>query len=237
MTLSGIQGLILGKKFPLTNPLKYGSIDSIEYSLDDAFSTGGLMKPIITVEDLERKIYMIRGQKIMLDSDLSELYGVTAKRLNEQVRRNAERFPEDFMFQLSSGEFEFLRSHFATLKQGRGQHRKYLPYAFTEHGALMAASVLNTPRAVEVSLYVVRAFVKLRELIASHKDLARKLDELEKKYDGQSHVVFEAIRRLLAIEERPKRKIGFEVREARARYGTAFRRIHEIPHYSANYRA
>ena len=101
----------------------------------------------------------------------------------------------------------------------------------------MAASVLNTPRAVEVSLYVVRAFVKLRELIASHKDLARKLDELEKKYDGQFHVVFEAIRRLMEIEGRPKRKIGFEVRESRVWYGTAFRRFHESYHHCGNYRA
>jgi hypothetical protein len=194
------------------------------------------MKPTITVEELERKICLIRGQKVMLDSDLAELYGVTTKRLNEQVRRNAERFPEDFMFQLSSDESESLRSHFATSSLNHGG-RRYLPYAFTEHGALMAASVLNTPRAVEVSLYVVRAFVRLRELIASHKDLARKLDELEKKYDGQFHVVFEAIRQLMATEDRPRRRIGFEVREARARYGTAFRRIHEIPHHRASYRA
>ena len=178
------------------------------------------MKSMITAETIERKIYQIRGQKVMRDSDLAELYGVPTKRLNEQVRRNAGRFPDDFMFQLTSDEYESLRSQIATLKQGRGQHRKYLPSVFTEHGALMAASVLNTPRAVEVSLYVVRAFVKLREMIASHKDLARKLDALEKKYDGQFQVVFEAIRQLMAIEEKPKRKIGFEVREARPRQGT-----------------
>jgi phage regulator Rha-like protein len=179
-----------------------------------------IMKPIVTTESLERKIYLIRGFKVMIDNDLAELYGVTTKRLNEQVRRNAERFPSDFMFQLSAEEYESLRSHFATLKQGRGQHRKYLPYVFTEHGALMAASVLNTPRAIHVSLYVVRAFVKLREMIASHKDLARKLDELEKKYDGQFQIVFEAIRQLMAIEEKPKRKIGFLTKESRATYKT-----------------
>jgi len=176
------------------------------------------MKPITTPETIERKIYLVRGQKVMLDSDLAELYGVTTKRLNEQVRRNADRFPGDFMFQLSSNEFESLRSQIATLKQGRGQHRKYLPSVFTEHGALMAASVLNTPRAVEVSLYVVRAFVRLREMIASHEDLVRKLDELEKKYDGQFHVVFETIRQLMIREEKPKRKIGFMVKERRAVY-------------------
>ena len=179
-----------------------------------------VIKTIVTAETLERKIYLIRGFKVMIDNDLAELYGVTTKRLNEQVRRNINRFPKDFMFQLSPNEFESLRSHFATLKHGRGQHRKYMPYAFTEHGALMAASVLDTPRAVEVSLYVVRAFVKLREMIASHKDLARKLDELEKKYDGQFQIVFEAIRQLMAIEEKPKRKIGFLIKENRATYIT-----------------
>ena len=177
------------------------------------------MKTIITAEAVERKIFLIRGQKVMLDSDLAELYGVTTKRLNEQVRRNADRFPNDFMFRLSTDEFESLRSHFATSSSKHGG-RRYLPYSFTEHGALMAASVLDTPRAVEVSLYVVRAFVKLRELIASHKDLARKLDELEKKYDGQFQVVFEAIRQLMAIEEKPKRKIGFLSKESRATYKT-----------------
>jgi hypothetical protein len=188
-------------------------------NLNEQLFGGGFMKSVVTAEAIERKIYLIRGQKVMLDSGLAELYGVPTKRLNEQVRRNADRFPEDFMFQLSSDEFESLRSHFATSSLKHGG-RRYLPFAFTEHGALMAASVLNTPRAVEVSIYVVRAFVKLREMIASHKDLARKLDDLEKKYDGQFHVVFEAIRQLMATEEKPKRTIGF-VRETRVRYGTA----------------
>lgn len=178
------------------------------------------MKPVIAVESIERKIYLIRGQKVMLDSDLAELYEVTTKRLNEQARRNADRFPADFMFQLSSDEFESLRSHFATLKQGRGKHRKYLPYAFTEHGALMAASVLNTPKAVEVSIYIVRTFVKLREMIASHKDLAKKLEELERKYDGQFRVVFDAIRQLMIPPNQDKRKIGFLAKESRAVYNT-----------------
>ncbi len=179
------------------------------------------MKAAIPMATIEQKILLIRGQKVMLDSDLAELYGVTTKRLNEQVRRNIERFPSDFTFQLSPAEFASLRSHFATLKPGRGQHRKYMPYVFTEHGALMVASVLNTPRAVEVSLYVVRAFVRLRAMIISHTDLARKPDELEKKYDGQFHVLFDAIRKLMTVEEKPRRKIGFEVRERRMRYGTA----------------
>jgi len=177
------------------------------------------MKPIVTAETIEHKIYLVRGQKVMLDRDLAELYGVTTKRLNEQVRRNAERFPGDFMFQLSQDEFDFLRSHFATSSLKHGG-RRYLPFVFTEHGALMAASILNTPRAVEVSLYVVRAFVRLREMIASHKDLTRKLDDLEKKYDTQFGVVFDAIRELMTPPEEDKRKIGFLAKEGRTVYRT-----------------
>ncbi len=190
------------------------------------------MKPMLIAKIIERKIYLVRGQKVMLDSDLAELYDVTTKRLNEQVRRNSDRFPADFMFQLSSDEFESLRSHFATLKQGRGYHRKYLPYAFTEHGALMAASVLNTSRAVEVSLYVVRVFVKLREMIATHKDLAKKLEELERKYDSQFRVVFDAIRALVAEPELKEKKIGFLVKERRALYGKDSREM-KINHRNA----
>lgn len=178
------------------------------------------MKPITTAETIERKIYLVRGQKVMLDGDLAELYGVEARVLNQAVKRNIKRFPSDFMFQLSEDEDKALRSQFVTLKQGRGKHRKYLPYAFSEQGVAMLSSVLNSDCAIEVNILIMRAFVKLREMIVSHKDLARKLDELEKKYDGQFHVVFEAIRQLMATEERPKRKIGFEVRESRALYKT-----------------
>ena len=174
------------------------------------------MKSVVTAETIERKIYLIRGQKVMLDNDLAELYGVTTKRLNEQARRNADRFPVDFMFQLSPEEYESLRSHFATSRLKHGG-RRYLPYAFTEHGALMAASVLNTLHAVEISLYVVRAFVRLREMIASHKDLAKKLEELEKKYDAQFRVVFDAIRELMISPSPAEKKIGF-VRERQERY-------------------
>ncbi len=145
----------------------------------------------------------------MLDVDLAALYGVTTKRLNEQVKRNIERFPADFMFQLAPAEIEALnRSQFAT---GSQRHRdpRFAPYAFTEHGALMAASVLNTARAVEVSLYVVRAFVQLREALATHKDLARRLDALEAKYDRQFKVVFDAIRELMTPPEPKRRPIGF----------------------------
>jgi len=169
------------------------------------------MKDIIPAELIERKILVIRGERVMLDADLAVLYGVETKRLNEQIRRNIERFPDDFMFQLTDDEFNCLRSQFATSnnQSGRGG-RRHLPYAFTEHGVIMAASVLNTPLAVAVSVQVVRAFVKLREMISTHKDLATKLENLEKKYDSQFKMVFDAIRQLMTPPEtKKKRAIGF----------------------------
>lgn len=171
-------------------------------------------KPLaVSLERIAQSILVLRGHKVLLDADLAALYGVTPKRLNEQVRRNLDRFPEDFMFQLAPNEYEALRSQFATLKTGRGQHRKYLPYVFTEHGAIMAASVLNTPRAVEMSIYVVRTFVKLREMLASNKDLARKLNELERKlgaHDQAIASILSAIRELMVPPEpTKKRRIGF----------------------------
>jgi len=181
------------------------------------------MKSIVPLEVIEQKILLIGGRKVMLDSDLAALYGVTIKRLNEQVRRNLKRFPQDFMYQLSAEEYESLRSHFATLKVGRGTHRKYLPYVFTEQGIAMLSSVLNSDRAIEVNIQIMRTFVKLREMMSSHKDLARKLSELEKKYDGQFQIVFEAIRQLIEVEESPKRKIGF-IKESRAVYQASAKR-------------
>ena len=165
---------------------------------------------VIPVERIERAILSIRGEKVMLDSDLAELYGVETKRLNEQVRRNLSRFPPDFMFQLTSQEWDSLRSQFATLK--RGEHRKYLPYAFTEHGALMLANVLNSERAAQTSVQVVRAFVRLRQMLASNAELARKLAALENKYDAQFKVVFDAIRQLMSPPEPKRREIGFHVK-------------------------
>ena len=171
----------------------------------------------VAVEAIAERIAILRGQRVIVDADLAALYGVPTKRLNEQVRRNAERFPGDFMFQLAPQEWEALRSQFATLNSGRGQHRKYLPYAFTEHGAIMAATVLNSSRAVEVSIYVVRAFVQLRELLAGHKELAKRVDQLEarleRKLTTQDQAIagiLEAIRELMRPPEPPKkRKIGF----------------------------
>jgi len=150
----------------------------------------------------------------MSDSDLAELYGVSTKRLNEQVRRNIRRFPADFMFQLSPDEAAALRSQNATLEAGRGRHRKYLPYVFTEQGVAMLSSVLNSERAVQVNIEIMRAFVRLREMIATNRDVARRLDELEKRYNAQFKGVFDAIRQLMVSPEKARRPIGFRVEEA-----------------------
>jgi hypothetical protein len=157
---------------------------------------------------------LIRGHKVMLDVDLAELYAVPTWRLNEAVKRNLERFPDDFMFQLTASEEESLRSQIAISKSGRGG-RRYLPYVFTEHGVLMLSSVLNSPRAVQVNITIMRVFVKIRTLLASHGDLLRRLDEMEERYDEQFRVVFEAIRELMAPGPvPPKNRIGFAVAEA-----------------------
>jgi phage regulator Rha-like protein len=165
--------------------------------------------PVLT-ERVERNILLIRGHRVMLDTDLAILYGVPTKRLNEQVRRSKKRFPSDFMFQLTPEEVERLRSQIATLKPGRGQHRKYSPYAFTEQGVAMLSSVLHSERAIQVNIAIMRAFVQLREMIGSNKTLARRLNELEKKYDSQFRVVFEAIRSLMAEPEPKVKRIGFK---------------------------
>lgn len=178
------------------------------------------MNSLVPSERIEKRIFAFRGQRVMLNSDLAELYRVTTKRLNEQVRRNTKRFPSDFMFQLTKEEDQSLRSQIATLKGGRGQHRKYLPYAFTERGVAMLSSVLNSERAVQVNIEIMRAFVRLREMMSTHRDLAHKLEALEKKYDTQFKVVFDAIRQLMTQPEPKKRKIGFLVKERAAKYGS-----------------
>src|SRR5713226_7768973 len=153
------------------------------------------MKDLIPTEQIERAIFLIRGHKVMLDADLARLYGVTVGRLNEAVKRNIERFPSDLTFQ----ELRGLRSQIAISKKGRGG-RRYAPYAFTEHGAIMAANVLNSRRAVQMSVYVVRAFVKLRTILGTHKELDKKLAELERRMDSHdTHIqsLLEAIRRLM----------------------------------------
>ncbi len=170
-------------------------------------------RSLVPVERIERSILFIRGQKVLLDEDLAVLYGVTTKRLNEQVRRNKDRFPPDFMFQLTGEEATALRSQNATSKSGRGG-RRYAPHVFTEHGAVMLASVLNTPVAVQASILVVRAFVRLRDLLAGNKELAHKLAELEQKlsiHDTAILKIMEAIKHLMAESDVPPRgTIGFE---------------------------
>lgn len=181
-----------------------------------------MRKEMISRGPIERKIFMIRGHKVMLDADLAELYSVSTKRLNQQIGRNLERFPADFMFQLTAEESSALRLQIATSKKGRGG-RRYTPYAFTEHGAIMAANVLNTKRAIEMSVFVVRAFIRLREILLAHKDLARRLDKLERKYDARFRRVFDAIRELMAPPPAPppdaelRKRIGF-VKERMWRY-------------------
>lgn len=164
---------------------------------------------------------MIRVQRVMLDSNLAELYRVTTKRLNEQVRRNASRFPADFMFQLDQEERSALRSQIATSKGGRGG-RRYLPYVFTEQGVAMLSSVLNSDRAIQVNIAIMRVFVRLREMTVAHKDLAAKLRELEGRiqdHDEQIVAIFEAIRQLMAPPASQRKKIGFEVKEPKTGYG------------------
>jgi len=171
----------------------------------------GAMKKSILVNMIEQKIFLIRGHKVMLDKDLAVLYGVSTKRLNEQVRRNIKRFPNDFMLQLTITEAQISRSQIATLKQG--QNIKYLPLAFTEQGIAMLSSVLNSERAIQVNIAIMRAFVKLRQILAAHKELAHKLKELEnkiEKHDSEIQVIFEAIRQLMEPPPMPEKPpIGF----------------------------
>ena len=168
---------------------------------------------VIPVERIERAILSIRGEKVMLDRDLAELYGVETRVLNQAVKRNADRFPEDFMFQLTAGEAEAVRrSRSQSVILKRGENIKYLPYAFTEHGALMLANVLNSERAAQTSVQVVRAFVRLRQMLASNAELARRLEAMEKKYDRRFKIVFDAIRQLMSPPEPKRREIGFHVK-------------------------
>ncbi|MGD0591493.1 MAG: ORF6N domain-containing protein [Bacteroidota bacterium] len=170
---------------------------------------------IVPSEIIEKRIFIIRGQKVILDFHIAELYEVETKALKRAVKRNMDRFPNDFCFELTFDEFQHLRYQLGTSSWGGTRYR---PFAFTEQGIAMLSSVLQSKRAIHVNIEIMRAFVKLREVLASHKDLARKLEELEKKYDSQFKIVFDAIRQLLAPPEKPKREIGFRVKEPVARY-------------------
>lgn len=177
---------------------------------------------LVAAEVIAERIFIVRGQKVILDADLAALYEVPTKQFNQAVKRNLAKFPADFMFALTAAEWEALRSQFVTLNAtaGRGQHRKYLPYVFTEHGAIMAATLLNSPRAVEVSVYVVRAFVQLREFLASNKDLARQLRALEQRiekkltnHDQAIADVVATLKQLMSPANTTKRRIGFVIDE------------------------
>jgi phage regulator Rha-like protein len=193
--------------------------------LSGYFRKGTIMNEIIPVELIQQKIFLIRGHKVMLDSGLAELYGVETSNLNKAIKRNSERFPEDFMFQLTREETDSLRFQFGILetgeqaksqsvetKRGRGQHRKYLPYVFTEQGVAMLSSVLHSKRAIQVNIAIMRAFVKLKAMLSTNKELAHKLAELEnkiEKHDGEIKLIFDAIRQMMAPPEKMRPKIGF----------------------------
>lgn len=162
----------------------------------------------MSIEKIEKAIYIIRGEEVMLDRDLAFLYGVETKTLNRAVKRNLQRFPPDFMFQLTDDEAEALRCQIGTSNKGRGG-RRYLPYVFTEPGVAMLSSVLSSERAIAVNIEIIRAFIKLRHMLASNVELARRVDELESKYDKQFKIVFDAIRRLMATPVRGRKEIGF----------------------------
>ena len=183
------------------------------------------MKELMVEQTIEEKIFMIRGQKVMLDRDLASLYSVQTYRLNEAVKRNKKRFPEDFMFKLTKEEDDSLRSQIAILDEKvgnlksqlatskRGRHSKYQTYAFTEQGVAMLSSVLNSDRAIQVNIEIMRTFTKLRNILSEHKDLLKKIDSLEKNYDRQFRIVFQIIRELNAPEVKSKKQIGFKDKE------------------------
>jgi len=175
-------------------------------------------RQVIPTEEIAPHIYVIRGHKVMLSLHLAELYGVEPRALVQAVKRNHERFPVDFMFQLSREEFDVLKSQFVI--SSWGGLRRATPYAFTEQGIAMLSSVLRSKRAILVNIEIMRTFVRLRQMLSSHTELARRLDELEAKYDDQFKVVFEAIRQLMNPSEPPRRQIGFRARERRAGYKT-----------------
>jgi len=184
----------------------------------------------ISGEEIEHAILLIRGQKVMLDRDLARLYAVETKALNRAVQRNLDRFPADFMFQLSAEEYDSLRFQFGTLK--RGQHSKYLPFVFTQEGVAMLSGVLRSPRAVQVNVAIMRAFVRLRETLSLHKELAHKLADLERKienHDENIRSLFDAIRQLMTPPETPRREIGFHVKEDSVPYRVKTRKFVKAP--------
>lgn len=180
-----------------------------------------MSKAIIPIERIAHLICVFRGQRVMLDTDLADLYGVSTGHLNRAVKRNAGRFPPDFMFQLSAAEADFLKCQFGISKPGRGGRRRSRPFVFTEQGIAMRSSVLNSERAVRVNIAIMRTFVRLRQTLESNRQLAQKFSELERrvgKHDDEIAAILEAIRQLMAPPEKPRREIGFHVRERSERY-------------------
>jgi len=177
--------------------------------------TGSEKNGVIPSERIEKSIFLIRGLKVMLDRDLAELYGVQTKVLKQAVRRNINRFPGDFMFELTKNEFEDLRSQIVTSNLGGP---RYLPMAFTEQGVAMLSSVLNSDRAILVNIQIMRTFTRIREMLSTHEELKQKIEAMEKKYDQNFQIVFEAIKQLLEIDDKPRPKIGFIVKEKLAEY-------------------
>jgi hypothetical protein len=175
------------------------------------------MPDIVPMERIANRIYLIRDKKVLLDRDLAELYGVKTKALKQAVRRNIRRFPEDFMFELSKKEFEDWRSQFVTSNQDK-MGLRYRPMAFTEQGVAMLSSVLNSDRAIQVNIAIMRAFTQLRRMLSTHEELKRKIEAMERKYDRQFGLVFDAIKQLIDTESKPKKKIGFEVKESKTKY-------------------
>lgn len=167
---------------------------------------------MIPATAISQRIYFVRKTRVMLDADLAQLYGVTTKNLNKAVKRNASRFPADFMFQLKRSEMQFLRFQSGTSSRTNHGGRRYQPYAFTEHGVAMLSSVLHSDRAVQVNIAIMRAFLQLRAMLATHEDLRRKIDEMEKRYDAKFQAVFTTLRQMLATPLPSKRQIGFHVR-------------------------
>ena len=181
------------------------------------------MTELVPIELIASKIYLIRGIKVILDRDLAELYGVETKVLKQAVRRNIDRFPVDFMFEMTEMEFEDWRSQFVTSKSDK-MGLRYKPMAFTEQGVAMLSSVLKSNRAIHVNIQIMRAFTQLRKMLSTHKDLKRKIESMEKKYDEQFQIVFEAIKQLLSEEDKPKKKIGYTVKEKQKAYGKSVKK-------------
>jgi len=168
---------------------------------------------MITDELVITRIYLVRGKKIMLDRDLSELYQVETRILNQAVRRNTDRFPKDFMFQLTEQEWQSLRSQIVILEKGRGKYSKFLPYAFTEQGVAMLSSLLNSETAIRVNIQIIRVFTKMRELLLTHKDILLQLEKIERKLTGHDEdiqLIFQYLKQLLNPPQQPRRRIGFK---------------------------